>query len=232
MKLVLFDCDGTLADSFGLICEAMRRTFAAHDLPVPEDAATQAIIGLSLDTAILRLYPECAPKMLPLLVAAYRLNFRAAREDAAFRETLFDGIPALLADLGARQDVRLGLVTGKTRRGVDAVVEAHGLDGVFYAIRTADDCPSKPHPAMVLECCKTVGVEPADTLVVGDAVFDMQMALAAAAAGLGVAWGASTPHALSEAGALGVAADVGEMGRLIDFWISGETVSGPRFIPA
>ncbi|GGD39003.1 HAD-IA family hydrolase [Aureimonas glaciei] len=225
MKLVLFDCDGTLADSFGLICEAMRRTFAAHDLPVPGDAATQAIIGLSLDSAILRLYPECPPKLLPLLVAAYRLNFRAAREDAAFRETLFAGIPALLADLSGRETLRLGLVTGKTRRGVDAVVATHGLEGVFLAIRTADDCPSKPHPAMVLECCEALGVDPAETLVVGDAVFDMQMAVAAGASALGVAWGASAPLALSQAGAYEVAADVAEMGTLIDGWLAGETLS-------
>ena len=85
---------------------------------------------------------------------------------------------------------------------------------------------------MVLECCETVGVNPADTLVVGDAVFDMQMGVAAGASALGVAWGANTPPALIEAGAYRVAASVGEMARLIDTWLAGEAVVAPVSISA
>ena len=221
MKLVLFDCDGTLADSFGLICEAMRLTFVEYGLAEPDDAATRAIIGLSLHTAILELAPDAPPALINRMVESYRLNFRATREDPAFREALFAGIKPMLDRLTARDDVLVGLVTGKTRRGVDAVVSAHALDGMFKAVRTADDCPSKPHPAMVLECCAELGIDPAETIVVGDAIHDIGMALAAGAEAIGVPWGAGSPEALMDAGAARIAADVPELGELIDTWIAG-----------
>ncbi|RYE73572.1 MAG: HAD family hydrolase [Hyphomicrobiales bacterium] len=221
MKLVLFDCDGTLADSFGLICEAMRLTFLEHGLAAPEDAATRAIIGLSLHTAIQDLAPTAPPALIEAMVASYRTNFRATREDPAFREALFAGIKPMLDDLVRRKDVRLGLVTGKTRRGVDAVVSAHALEGMFQAIRTADDCPSKPHPAMVLECCAELGIDPAATIVVGDAIHDIGMALAAGAEAIGVPWGAASPEMLLDAGAARIAADVPDLAALLDAWIAG-----------
>lgn len=226
MKLVLFDCDGTLADSFGLICEAMRKTFADANLAEPGDAATRAIIGLSLDRAILRLHPECPAPLLAAMVEGYRRNFRAMREDPAFGEALFPGIGPMLADLRSRDAVLLGLVTGKTRRGVRSIVEAHGLEDVFLAIRTADDCPSKPHPAMVLECCAELGVDAADTIVVGDAIYDVEMALGAGAEAIGVAWGAGSVEALLGAGASRVAADPAELRHLVDAWLGGRFPNG------
>ncbi|MBC8129856.1 MAG: HAD-IA family hydrolase [Rhizobiaceae bacterium] len=224
MKLVLFDCDGTLADSFGLICEAMRKTFVMHGLAEPGDAATRAIIGLSLDTAILRLHPTLPEGIMPSMVAGYRKNFRETRETAEYHEALFPGIKPLLESLKARDDVLLGLVTGKTRRGVKAIVAAQGLEGMFLAIRTADDCPSKPHPAMVLECCAELGVDISDTLVVGDAVYDVGMALAAGAEAVGVSWGAGTSDALLDAGALRVVANVEDLGHCLDDWLGGKPV--------
>lgn len=230
MKLVLFDCDGTLADSFGLICEAMRLTFVEYGLPAPEDAATRAIIGLSLGTAIEALAPAASPALVARMVETYRVSFRATREDPGFREALFPGIRGMLDRLTARDDVGLGLVTGKTRRGVDAVVSAHGLEGVFAAVRTADDCPSKPHPAMVLECCAELGVEPFRTIVVGDAIHDIGMALAAGAEAIGVPWGAASPEALLDIGAARIAADVPQLAQLVDSWIAGSWA--PEAIPA
>lgn len=224
MKLVLFDCDGTLADSFALICETMHKTFLDEGLNPPGDAATRAIIGLSLDTAILRLHPGCPTDLMAKMIAGYRRNFRETREDPAFREALFPGIKPLIDDLALRDTVLLGMVTGKTRRGVDAVVAAHALEGMFLAVRTADDCPSKPHPAMVLECCAELGVGVEDTLVIGDAVYDIGMALSAGAEAIGVSWGASTPEALLDAGALRVVADVEELRHCIDAWIAGRPV--------
>jgi phosphoglycolate phosphatase len=228
MRAILFDCDGTIADSFGLICEVMRRAFSNHGLPEPGDAATRAIIGLSLEEAMARLHPAGEKGEHSALAERYRAAFREARLDASFRETLFEGMEDLVRRLAARDDVVLGLVTGKSRRGVAAVVETHGLDDVFLAIRTADDCPSKPHPAMVLECCAELGVDPADALVIGDAVFDVAMAKAAGAEAIGVAWGASTPEELLALGAGGVAETVGELERLIGTWLAAASSASER----
>lgn len=229
MRLVLFDCDGTLADTFGLIIETMRRCFSRIGLPEPEEAAMRGIIGLSLDLAIHRLAPTLDEPGLLSAVAAYREEFHKVRAEGDLREDLFPGAEDLLRGLARRDDVLLGMVTGKSRRGVRVVVEMHALEGVFQAVRTADDCPSKPHPAMVLECCAELGVDPADTLVIGDAVYDMAMARSAGARALGVTWGAQGTVELLAAGAQDVVSTMTELSERIDRWLAAappaETVS-------
>ncbi|MCC4299291.1 HAD-IA family hydrolase [Aurantimonas coralicida] len=220
MKAVLFDCDGTIADSCGIICATMRLAFEAHGLPAPEDTATRGIIGLSLDEAIRRLHPVAEPALVATLVDGYRQAFRIQRADPDFREHLFPGMKALVQDLAARDDVFVGLVTGKSRRGVASICEAHGLTDAFLAVRTADDCPSKPHPAMVEECCTVFGVAPRDALVVGDSIFDMEMARAAGAAALGVAWGTHEPAPLLASGAYAVAETVTGLVESVDRWLA------------
>ena len=233
MRAILFDCDGTIADSCGLICETMRRAFTAHGLPAPDDAATRAIIGLSLDVAIERLHPQADRATVLALTEGYREAFRRSRLDASFRETLFPGMKALIDELSARDDVLLGLVTGKSRRGVAAICETHGMTASFLAVRTADDCPSKPHPAMVEECCAEFGIAPEDAVVVGDSVHDMAMARAAGAAALGVAWGTHGADDLLAHGAFAVAGNVEALAGHLDGWLASPgVVVRPAVAPA
>ncbi|MCB8836870.1 HAD-IA family hydrolase [Aurantimonas sp. VKM B-3413] len=222
MKAILFDCDGTIADSCGTICTVMRRAFLAEGLPEPDDAATRAIIGLSLETAMARLHPDGGLEHHVRLAGAYREAFQAMRREAEHRETLFPGMRDLVDRLATREDALLGMVTGKSRRGVTAICETHGLTRHFLAVRTADDCPSKPHPAMVEECCAELGVAVSDALVVGDSIYDIEMARAAGAHALGVAWGTHEAGPLVAAGAFAVAGDVSELEALIADWIGAE----------
>lgn len=201
MRAILFDCDGTIADSFGIIVGTMRKTFEAAGLAVPADADIRGIIGLSLDVAIQRLAPSVKPGAIASLVGLYKETFHRQRNELALREALFPGAETLLRQLAARDDVFVGMVTGKSRRGVAAIIQAHGLEGIFQAVRTADDCPSKPHPAMVLECCSDLHVAPENAIVVGDSVFDIQMAVAARADAIGVTWGAASAGDLAASGA-------------------------------
>ena len=201
MKLVLFDCDGTLVDSAGFIHDCMVSSFADFGYPAPSPAQTKSIIGLTLDTAIARLLGRDVDAEITAMTARYKLHFAAIRAAGNLHEPMYDGIAELVGALGRQPEVVLGVVTGKSRRGLGAVLKLHGLERTFFTLRTADDCPSKPHPAMVLECCAETGIDAADTMVVGDAIYDMQMAAAAGATGIGVAWGYSTPEALREAGA-------------------------------
>ena len=198
MKLALFDCDGTLVDSGRLIHEVMVRTFVHHGFDAPEYAATKSIIGLTLDTAIARIMgqDEIDEKVLAM-TQHYKDIYAPVRSEPDFQEPLFMGIEALMAELAAL----LGAVTGKSRRGLNLIVDAHGFADTFFVSRTADDCPSKPHPAMVLECCGEAGVDPADTVVIGDAIYDILMAKAAGARAVGVSWGYGHVDALREAGA-------------------------------
>ncbi len=202
MKLALFDCDGTLVDSAGLIHEVMARTFEDFGLQRISLDATKSIIGLTLDIAIARLmHQPHVDDRAQAMTAHYKSIYAGVRTEMNFREPLFDGIAPLLATLMAKDELLLGAVTGKSRRGLDQICASHGYEKTFFVSRTADDCPSKPHPAMVTECCSEAGIDAKDTVVIGDAIYDMQMAKSAGASAIGVAWGYASVPELIEAGA-------------------------------
>ncbi|CAD7045985.1 HAD family hydrolase [Pseudorhizobium endolithicum] len=212
MKLVLFDCDGTLVDSASLIHETMRRTFLHFRKPEPRPEQTRAIIGLTLDIAIARMQGKPhADEEDVAMMAYYKSLFTTVRRDLDFRELLFPGIGDLIGEIGPRKDLLIGAVTGKSRRGLDLILDTHGYRRFFVVSRTADDCPSKPHPAMVTECCDETGMVPADTVVIGDAIYDMQMAKAAGAKAVGVSWGYASVDQLWNAGADAVVDHPGEL---------------------
>lgn len=204
MKLVIFDCDGTLVDSQHMIVAAMHEAYRAHQLPVPERTRLLSIVGLSLHQAFEHLGEGEADFPVTSMVAQYKAAFFALRAAGHHLEPLFPGAREAVEALSARGDVLLGIATGKSRRGVDAVLSRHDLLGRFHTIKTADDAPSKPHPGMVLEAAREAGVAPAHAIVVGDTVFDMTMAQAAGAGAIGVAWGYHPPASLRGAGALAV----------------------------
>lgn len=205
MKLVLFDCDGTLVDSGGLIHEVMARTFVHYGLERPDYAKTRSIIGLTLDIAIARVMDQNhVDERVQAMTRHYKDIYGDVRREAGFQEPLYDGISTLLGNLAKRDDLILGAVTGKSRKGLDLICDTHGFKDMFFVSRTADDCPSKPHPAMVLECCHHAGIDPRDTLVIGDAIYDMEMAAAAGARAIGVSWGYGETEALAKAGAFAV----------------------------
>ena len=202
MKLVLFDCDGTLVDSANLIHAVMSDTFAHFSKERPKIESTKSIIGLTLDIAIARMLgKEHVDDEARAMTQHYREIYHPLRERTNMLVPLFDGIAPLIDHLAKRDEILIGAVTGKGRRGLTQILEAYGFDKHFIVSRTADDCPSKPHPAMVSECCNETGMVPADTIVIGDAIYDMQMAKAAGAKAIGVAWGYASVDALWAAGA-------------------------------
>ena len=202
MKLVLFDCDGTLVDSVGLMHEVMTRTFRHFGHRLPEIAETKAIIGLTLDIAIARMQGKFeVDAEATAMMAYYKTIFVDVRSEPGFQEPLFDGIAEVVATMALQDDLLIGAVTGKSRRGLDHILESHGLTHHFIVSRTADECPSKPNPAMVYECCDETGMSPRNTIVIGDAIYDMQMGKAAGATAIGVSWGYASRPELVRAGA-------------------------------
>lgn len=200
-KLVLFDCDGTLVDSQHMIVATMTEAFAKVGHTPPDPAGVLSIIGLSLPEAIGRLNPELDAITVGLVAEAYRDTYQTMKFRLAETAPLYPGARDALTALAARDDLLLGVVTGKSRRGLDAILETHGLTNLFAVLRTADDGPSKPHPFMVVDAVAALGGEASRTVVIGDTGFDMLMARAAGAFALGVTWGYNGRDELTQAGA-------------------------------
>lgn len=204
MKLVIFDCDGTLVDSQHMIVSAMTQAYGAHGIVLPQRETLLSVIGLSLVEAFTRLGDGATDFPVESLAQHYREAFHSMRGPGAPVEPLYPGAAEAIAALAQCGDVVLGIATGKSQRGVRLVLGHHGLLDHFITIKTADDAPSKPDPGMVVDAMSEAGVEPADTVVVGDTVYDVAMARAAGASAVGVTWGYHPGTALSEAGAAAV----------------------------
>ncbi|QFU16786.1 HAD-IA family hydrolase [Microvirga thermotolerans] len=218
MKLVIFDVDGTLVDSQNIIVAAQHRAFAAVGLPPPTRERALSIVGLSLAEAFTVLVGPDGP--VERMVEAYKDAFGELRADPANAEPLFPGALDCLRWLSGREDVLLGIATGKSRRGVAHLLERHGWGDLFATVQTADDAPSKPHPAMLLQAMGEVGAEALDTVMVGDSSFDMAMARAARVLPLGVSWGFQPVSALSEAGARLIVDSYGELEQALGHFLA------------
>jgi phosphoglycolate phosphatase len=188
--LVIFDVDGTLVDSQTEIMAAMTAAFAVAGLDLPPRADVLAIVGLSLPEAFARLLPGADAVVHDRLTVAYKAAFadRRMRLGAAAGGPLF---PGAVAAMDALRDAgfTLAVATGKSKRGLRAVLEGHGLQGRFATEQTSDDHPSKPHPGMVLACLAATDIPAARAVMVGDTSFDMDMGRAAGVAGVAVTWG-------------------------------------------
>lgn len=200
MRLVVFDIDGTLVDSQATIVACAREAFVAAGLPPPDADAVRRIVGLSLPEAMRALLGRDEPALAERIAAYYRDAFLARRARPDHEEPLFPGAREIVELLDAR-GILLGVATGKAMRGLKAVLERHGLAERFVTLQTADRHPSKPHPAMLLAAMAEAGVEPGDTALVGDTTYDIEMARAARALPIGVAWGNHPPDELAAAGA-------------------------------
>jgi phosphoglycolate phosphatase len=200
MKLVIFDCDGTLVDSQHNIRASMAYAFAAHGLAVPTREAVLGVVGLSLPEAFALLAADRPAEVQRGLAAHYRDAFQAGRLQRQ-EEPLYPGIRETVATLAARHGHVLGIATGKSRRGVARLFDREGWHLHFGTVQTADDHPSKPDPSMILRAMAEAGTGPADTVMIGDTSFDMEMAQRAGVGAIAVGWGYHAPDWLRGAGA-------------------------------
>ncbi len=192
--LIAFDWDGTLFDSTKIIVRCIQRAVVDVGGAMPSDKAASYVIGMGLMQALAHAAPDVPKEKYSELGARYRHHYMAHQNDLS----LFDGVLALLAELKARQHL-LAVATGKSRRGLDDSLQSVQLRGVFDGSRTADETQGKPHPLMLQELMREFGVEPVRTLMIGDTTHDLQMAINAGCAAVGVSYGAHEPgefHAL------------------------------------
>lgn len=205
-KLAVFDCDGTLVDSQASIIASMTAAFGAHAHPPPEAEDVRRVVGLPLRVAMEKLLPGSVPEEHGRLESSYIEAFHALRKRGEVSDPLFPGVIEALSALESSGWI-LGIATGKGHRGLMATLETHDLTGRFATVQTADSGPGKPNPGMLLNAMRETGAEAADTVMIGDTTFDIEMAVAAGTMAIGVSWGYHPEEHLHSAGAHAVIDD-------------------------
>ena len=183
--LIAFDWDGTLFDSTAIIARCIQAAVRDVGGKEPTLEAASYVIGMGLMQALAHAAPDVPQELYPTLGDRYRHHYFANQHDIS----LFDGVLPLLDALKARGYL-LAVATGKSRRGLDEALASSALAGVFDASRTADQTAGKPDPLMLRELMAEFDVAPERTLMIGDTTHDLQMALNAGCASVGVSYGA------------------------------------------
>ncbi|MCF7719412.1 HAD-IA family hydrolase [Aeromonas jandaei] len=199
IRLAIFDWDGTLMDSVGRIVACVQGAARDCELAEPAPSQIRQIIGLSLDVAMSRLFPLCSDsgtaideRQIATLIDRYRHHYLHDTTPSP----LFAGAGELLHDWRSR-GLQLAVATGKSRRGLDRVLDETGLRPLFVTSRGADEARSKPDPLMLEQILNELGLSPRQAVMVGDSVHDMAMAEAIAMPRIGVTWGVDSRDALS-----------------------------------
>ncbi|MEQ8333301.1 HAD-IA family hydrolase [Nisaea sp.] len=188
LRLVVFDMDGTLIDSQHHIIASMTRSFTANGFAAPDPAAVRSGVGLPLEVIIRSLLPEVSAAQCAQLVRDYRGDHRATLDRGERHEPLMPGARDVVERLDAAGYL-IALATGKGTRGARHALEVHGLIDRFVSIQTADTAPGKPHPGMLIQAMDEAGVEASATIMVGDTVYDLELARNASVASVAVTWG-------------------------------------------
>jgi phosphoglycolate phosphatase len=205
IKLLIFDWDGTLADSAGPIAASMLAAIEALGLPPRSEQEVRELIGLGWNDVLTRLFPELDPRVVLKQIEDYRRRLPPLHAYGAPR---FTGAAAALHAFND-SGYWLAVATGKYRSGLAAALDAHAhaLPG-FAATRCADETAPKPDPRMLHEILGALALQPDEALMIGDTEYDMAMARAIGMPGLGVACGVHLPERLLQAGATAVVDDV------------------------
>ncbi|MCK7458536.1 HAD-IA family hydrolase [Idiomarina aminovorans] len=211
-RFIVFDWDGTLMDSIGRIVSSMQNTAQHIGFPVPTDVAVRDIIGLSLEPAIEKLFGVLNPAELDSFLAQYRDEYVDLNPTPS---PLFNDAKAVLSQL-TDAEFQLAVATGKARKGLQRVWSESETEHYFVSSRCASETLGKPNPQMLHEIMDELKAPPEQTVMVGDSVHDMKMAVAAGVSPVGVSFGVHNADRLREAGAILVVDSLTELsGRLI-----------------
>ena len=204
--LIAFDWDGTLFDSTAIIVRCIQAAVRDVGGTVPTDKEAAYVIGMGLMQALAHAAPDVPPEKYTELDNRYRFHYIQHQDDLS----LFEGVLPLLNDLRERGHL-LAVATGKSRRGLDEALHTVQLKGVFDGSRTADQTAGKPHPLMLQELMAEFDVAPERLLMIGDTTHDLQMAVNAGCASVGVSYGAHEPDAFHALQPLAVVHSVREL---------------------
>ena len=206
-RLLVFDWDGTLADSEHRIVAAARAAIDTLALPARNHEQVREIIGLAMSEACQLLFPGITKSQEHRFIACYREHYL---RNTGVPIPLFPGAREALCGF-ADQRYQLAVATGKGRRGLDRDIASHGLGTLFSTTRCADDAPSKPHPQMLVDIMEELQVASAETLMIGDTAYDMEMARNAGVAYVAVSSGVHDRQRLLEFDPLALLDSIAEL---------------------
>jgi phosphoglycolate phosphatase len=194
-KLVIFDWDGTLMDSVGRIVSSMQAAASLSGQLEPNVAAVKNIIGLSLEVAVARLFPDAGQQQQHVVFTHYKDQYSNHNQTPT---PLFAGADTLLRDLNAN-GYKLAVATGKGRQGLQRVLHQSGVADLFHGTRSADEAQSKPSPDMLQQLLHEMQFDNHQAVMIGDSEYDMKMARAMNMDRIGVSFGVhDTPRLLAQ----------------------------------
>jgi phosphoglycolate phosphatase len=193
-RLIVFDWDGTLADSLNHIVQSMQQAMQDMQLETCPVEQIRAIIGLGLDEGIRILCPELNAIQRNALCDGYRYHYLA---DKTIKTSIYPEVSGMLEKLRG-DDLLLAVATGKSRKGLNRALLESGLETIFHHTRCADETFSKPHPRMLLDIMAKLDVPAEETLLIGDSIHDLAMAINAGIASAAVTYGACSEQHLLE----------------------------------
>ena len=198
-SLLIFDWDGTLADSAKIIVDTMQAAIAGLQLPPRDDQTIRELIGLGMNDVLTSLYPELELAQLQQMLAGYRSQWQAAgMQEAPLFERALDAVKQL-----HDEGYRIAIATGKSRRGLDRSLKHHReIHALVHNSRCADETLSKPDPLMLKQLLEEEGLAAEQALMIGDTEFDLAMARSIGMPGVGVTCGVHHPERLLKAGAV------------------------------
>ena len=207
-KLIIFDWDGTLYDSAAHIVHCMQKTAREFNVEPPTAETLRQVIGLSFEKAMEQVFPEMKDDSVQAFASRFRAHIYA--NDLEKKPTLFEGTEEVLKQL-AKEEYWLAIATGKNRSGLESELETLKLRKLFLAIRSAGETQSKPHPQMLLEILDELGIGAHEALMIGDTIYDLEMAAHAKVDALAVNYGVHDESALKQYEIKGCLSDIRQL---------------------
>ena len=208
-SVIIFDFDGTLADTRVLIVRTNQEAQRIMGYPITDEAGILATIGLPLKECILTMYPDLPHGQIPLWIKTYREVFDSLKGEIV--PQLFPNVKQTLETLAGR-GYRLTVASSRGTGSLTDFLCEMGIASYIAYVLGADDVKlAKPHPEPVLKTLGVMHCEASEALVVGDMPVDIQMGLGAGVRTCGVTYGNSSSEALMAAGAHYIISDFSEL---------------------
>lgn len=196
IRLLIFDWDGTLVDSIQRIVDSVHYAAEHSGLPRLSDTEVRSIIGLSLHKALIKLYPQMAdePALVEQVRQTYSQHYLAQEHEPS---PFYPGVRDALDNFRSA-GYQLAVATGKSRQGLDLILDSHRMQNFFDITRCADETLSKPDPLMLQQILEHCQQEPSSAIMVGDSPYDLRMAKHAGVAPIAVSYGAVSLEVLKQ----------------------------------